>query len=384
MQKIFHTPEGVRDIFQDECRQKLEIQRKILETFHLYGYEDVETPTFEFFEVFSREVGTTPSKDLYKFFDREGNTLVLRPDFTPSIARCAASHFPVEREPACLCYTGNTFVNSSSFQGRMKEATQMGVERIGDSSADSDAELLAMIAHSLRAAGLEEFQISVGQVDFFKALLEDAKMSEDVEYELRELISNKNNFGVEELVRGENLQEELENAFFQLPYLFGGEEVLRKAKNLTSNQRAIRAINRLEEIYEILKYYGYEKYVSFDLGMLSKFRYYTGIIFQAYTYGTGEPIVKGGRYDNLLEHFGKPACASGFGISIDQLMLALSRQNIPFAKLLSLGRLLGRDSSHLYHGEPQGCHLAGHEAAGRGKMRDSEKIRSVRGEQRDL
>ena len=155
--------------------------------------------------------------------------------------------------------------------------------------------------------------------------------SEDVEYELRELISNKNNFGVEELVRGENLQEELENAFFQLPYLFGGEEVLRKAKNLTSNQRAIRAINRLEEIYEILKYYGYEKYVSFDLGMLSKFRYYTGIIFQAYTYGTGEPIVKGGRYDNLLEHFGKPACASGFGISIDQLMLALSRQNIPFA-----------------------------------------------------
>lgn len=70
MQKIFHTPEGVRDIFQDECRQKLEIQRKILETFHLYGYEDVETPTFEFFEVFSREVGTTPSKDLYKFFDR--------------------------------------------------------------------------------------------------------------------------------------------------------------------------------------------------------------------------------------------------------------------------------------------------------------------------
>ena len=62
--------------------------------------------------------------------------------------------------------------------------------------------------------------------------------------------------------------------------------------------------------------------------MLSKFRYYTGIIFQAYTYGTGEPIVKGGRYNHLLEHFGKAACASGFGISIDQLMLALSRQNI--------------------------------------------------------
>ena len=329
MQRIFHTPEGVRDICQEECRQKLLIQEKIRRVFHLYGFEDIETPTFEFFEVFSREVGTTPSKELYKFFDREGNTLVLRPDFTPSIARCAVSCLPLNGEAVRLCYAGNTFVNNSSFQGRMKEATQMGAERIGDSSSDADAEMLAMVVNCLLEAGLREFQISVGEVNFFKALLEDARKDDEMERKLRELISNKNNFGVEELIRGQNLPKELENAFFQLPYLFGDAEILKKAKKLTSNQRAIRAIHRLEEIYEILKCYGYENYVTFDLGMLSKYRYYTGIIFQAYTYGTGEPIVKGGRYDNLLEHFGKAAAASGFGISIDQLMLALSRQNIP-------------------------------------------------------
>lgn len=329
MQRIFHTPEGVRDICQEECRQKLLIQEKIRRIFHLYGFEDIETPTFEFFEVFSREVGTTPSKELYKFFDREGNTLVLRPDFTPSIARCAVSCLPLNGEAVRLCYAGNTFVNNSSFQGRMKEATQMGAERIGDSSSDADAEMLAMVVNCLLEAGLREFQISVGEVNFFKALLEDARKDDEMERKLRELISNKNNFGVEELIRGQNLPKELENAFFQLPYLFGDAEILKKAKKLTSNQRAIRAIHRLEEIYEILKCYGYENYVTFDLGMLSKYRYYTGIIFQAYTYGTGEPIVKGGRYDNLLEHFGKAAAASGFGISIDQLMLALSRQNIP-------------------------------------------------------
>ncbi|EEG50602.1 ATP phosphoribosyltransferase, regulatory subunit [Blautia hydrogenotrophica DSM 10507] len=329
MERIFHTPEGVRDICQEECRQKLLIQKKIRRIFHLYGFQDIETPTFEFFEVFSREVGTTPSKELYKFFDREGNTLVLRPDFTPSIARCAVSCFPLNMEPVRLCYAGNTFVNNSSFQGRMKEATQMGAERIGDSSSDADAEMLAMVVNCLLETGLRDFQISVGEVNFFKALLEDAKKDDEMERKLRELISNKNNFGVEELIRGQNLPKELENAFFQLPYLFGDAEILKKAKKLTSNQRAIRAIHRLEEIYEILKCYGYENYVTFDLGMLSKYRYYTGIIFQAYTYGTGEPIVKGGRYDNLLEHFGKAAAASGFGISIDQLMLALSRQNIP-------------------------------------------------------
>ena len=198
--------------------------------FHSYGYEDIETPTFEYFEVFSKEVGTIPSKDLYKFFDREGHTLVLRPDFTPSIARAAATYFLPEQEDVRLCYTGNTFINNSSFQGRLKESTQMGVERIGDASVDVDAELLAMMTECLLAAGLTEFQISVGQVQFFKALLEEAGMDEETCENLRSLISSKNNFGVEELILGLNLKPELEQAFLQLPELFGTAEVLQHAK----------------------------------------------------------------------------------------------------------------------------------------------------------
>ena len=74
--------------------------------------------------------------------------------------------------------------------------------------------------------------------------------------------------------------------------------------------------------------YGFEKYISFDLGMISKFDYYTGIIFKAYTYKTGEPVVTGGRYDNLVGQFGKDCPAIGLAIVIDSLMLALSRQNL--------------------------------------------------------
>ena len=72
MQRIFHTPEGVRDIYSSECTRKRTIQEKLHHVFHQYGYEDIETPTFEYFEVFSKEVGTIPSRELYKFFDREG------------------------------------------------------------------------------------------------------------------------------------------------------------------------------------------------------------------------------------------------------------------------------------------------------------------------
>ena len=328
MQRIFHTPEGVRDIYNGECSQKHHLQTEIRKVFDSYGYEEIETPSFEYFEVFSREVGTIPSKDLYKFFDREGNTLVLRPDVTPSVSRACSTYFNPEHQVITLSYTGNTFINNSSYQGRLKETTQMGVERIGDDSAEADAELLAMTVECLLKAGLKEFQVSVGQVDYFKSLLQDANLDIEEEENLRSLISQKNYFGVEDLVRSQNIPESLEKAFLELPHLFGSSEILQKARSLTDNICAIKAVERLEEIYEILKIYGYEKYVSFDFGMLSKFQYYTGIIFQAYTYGTGEPVVKGGRYNNLLKHFGKPAASIGFGITVDNLLMALSRQKI--------------------------------------------------------
>lgn len=328
MQRIFHTPEGVRDIYSQECSRKQKLQEKLHRVFHQYGFEDIETPTFEYFEVFSKEVGTIPSRELYKFFDREGNTLVLRPDFTPSVSRACATYFNPEKEVVSLCYTGNTFINNSSFRGRLKETTQMGVERMGDDSPEADAEILAMTVECLLATGLTEFQVSVGQVDYYKAIFAQTGMSQEEEEELRELISQKNYFGVEELVKNKNMDKSLARVLSQLPQMFGSTEVLEKAKSLTDNPQALKTVARLEEIYELLKVYGYEKYVTFDFAMLSKYHYYTGIIFQAYTYGTGEALIKGGRYNQLMKHFGKPAASIGFAIVVDNLLMALSRQKI--------------------------------------------------------
>lgn len=328
MQRMIHTPEGVRDVYNGECEKKRYLQAKLNKVFRTYGYQNIETPTFEFFDVFSREVGTIPSKELYKFFDREGNTLVLRPDFTPSVVRAASMYFQDDEMPVRLCYQGSTFINNSSYQGRLKESTQMGVELFGDASVDADAEVIALVVRLLKETGLKDFQISIGQVDFFKSLIEEAGMSEETVNQLRQLISNKNHFAVEELVMRQQLSDELEQAFLQLPQMFGGVEILKKAKSLTKNKKAVDAIVRLEEIYEILCHYKVEDHVSFDLGLLSKYRYYTGIIFQGYTYGTGEPLVKGGRYNQLMELFGKPSPAIGFCMVMEQVMNALDRQNI--------------------------------------------------------
>lgn len=328
MKRLIHTPEGVRDIYSEECEKKLYLQGRVQEVFDRFGYRRMDMPALEFFEVFSKELGTVPSKELYKLFDRDGNTLVLRPDFTPSVARAASMYFMEEQMPLRFCYQGNTYINYSSYRGRLRESLQMGVEFLGDNSVDADAEILAMTACAMLQSGLKDFQISVGSVDYFQALLQDAGMPEDVVEELRRRISDKNHFGVEELIEQQKLGKGLERAFLQLPQLFGSAEVLDRALLYTHNRKAVASIERLKEIYGILKAYGYEKYISFDLGMLTQYQYYTGIIFQAYTYGSGEPLAKGGRYDNLCEYFGKKFPAVGFGIQMDQLLLSLDRQKI--------------------------------------------------------
>jgi ATP phosphoribosyltransferase regulatory subunit len=325
---LLHTPEGVRDIYNSECEKKLQLQNNLHRVMKLHGFKDIQTPTFEFFDIFSKERGTVAAKDMYKFFDREGNTLVLRPDITPSIARCAAKYYKDENLPIRLCYVGSTFINNSSYQGKLKESTQLGAELINDSSTDADAQMLALTIECLLQAGLKEFQVEIGEADFFRGLVDEAGFNEEEETQLRILIENKNMFGVEEMISSKEISNELKTVFLTLPELFGALDKLTYAKSLTKNERALKAIERLEQLYEILTLYGLEKYITFDLGMLSKYNYYTGIIFRAYTYGTGDTIANGGRYDNLVSQFGKQAPAIGLAILVDQLMLALSRQKI--------------------------------------------------------
>lgn len=332
--RFLHTPDGVRDICNEECLQKLVLEDRLQTAMRNYGYHSIQTPTFEYFDVFSREIGTIPSRELYKFFDKEGNTLVLRPDMTPSIARLAGKMYANEDFPVRFCYTGNTFVNHASLQGKLREVTQTGAELIGDDSVDADAEMIAMTIDCMKQAGFPEFQVSVGQMDFFHALVEEAALDEDTVEELRRMISRKNQFGIEELLEEHVKDEALIAIFLKLPELYGSVEMLANVKEMTTNSRAIAALERLESIYEIMKFYGMEKYVFFDLGMLTKHRYYTGVIFRSYTYGTGEAIIKGGRYNNLLSYFGKQSPAIGFAVIVNHMMSALMHQKIeiPYEK----------------------------------------------------
>lgn len=328
MEQKMHTPEGVRDIYNRECETKLAIQKKLSTVLHLYGYQDIQTPTFEYDDVFRKEIGSTSTKELYRFFDREGNILTLRPDITPSVARAAATLFETEDFPIRLCYAGNTFTNHTSYQGRLKENTQLGAELIGLDSIEADAEMLAMVVDGLKRTGLKEFQVNIGHVDFIQSLLEATGLEDDEMDEIRTLINNRNYFGVEEILDNRSVKESVKEAFHILPELIGGPEILESAARIAPSAEARLAVTRLQQIYKLLRLYKAEDHVTFDLSMSGSYGYYTGIIFRAYTYGTGDAVVRGGRYDHLLEKFGKSTPSIGFAIIIDELMSALNRQKI--------------------------------------------------------
>lgn len=326
---LLHTPEGVRDIYNGEYARKLVLQSRLRDVCVLYGYNDIQTPSFEFFDVFNKERGSVPSNEMFKFFDRYGNTLVLRPDMTPAIARTAAKYFSEHVLPLKLCYTGNTFINVSKYyQGKLKENTNIGAELIGVSSIDADFEIISMVIDCMKNAGVKEFQVEVGNVMYFKGLLDEAGISGDDEEMLVSLIQEKNYLGVEELLNTLNIDKHIAKVLLELPQLFGSVEVLEKAKSLTNNEEALAAIDRLYELYELLKVTEKDKYISFDLGELSNHAYYTGIIFHAYTFGTGEPVINGGRYDKLIGQFGCDKASIGFSINVDRLMTAIMRQGL--------------------------------------------------------
>lgn len=327
-EKLLHTPEGVRDIYNSECKKKLKVVDQIHHILELYSYQDIETPSFEYFDIFNMDKGSAPSNEMYKFFDRNNNTLVLRPDITPSIARSVAKYYANEQLPVRLCYKGNTFTNAHQHQGKLNECTQIGCELINDDSSAADAEIIACVISCLKATGLKEFQIEIGDVDFFKGIMEEAGLDEETENKIRHFIQLKNFFGLSEFVSNLNIADNIKEAISGFDMLFGGLEMLEKAKNLISNKRSLEAIERMEKVYTALSYYGFDDFIGFDLSMLNRYNYYTGIVFSGYTYGTGAAIVTGGRYNNLLSKFGKDAPSVGFAIHVDELMSAISRNKV--------------------------------------------------------
>lgn len=320
-----HTPNGVNDILSDECVVKREIEETIQSVFLSSGYREVETPMFEYYDCYIGRSGQISQETLFKFFDEQGRVLVLRPDFTTSIARMAATKEQNTPKPLRYMYTGSVFRAEHTEGARRREFTQSGIELIGSASPAADAEVIALAIEGLMAVGVEEMTMEIGQVAFFNGLAEQAGLTKDAAESLRERIDSKDVVGIREILKDLKMDDNIKKLVEELPYLFGDITILDRARVDGLNKTSKAALDNLEDIYNLLCDYGFEKYISIDLGMLQSIDYYTGSIFKCYTHGVGFPVCAGGRYDNLIENFGLKAEAVGVAIGVNRVMTALGK-----------------------------------------------------------
>ena len=320
MAKLLETPYGTQDFLPSEAAAKRIIEQKIFELFRSFGYEEVVTPTMEYLETLTTSSGRTIEPHLFKMFDRNNRTLALRHEMTTPIARLTVSRLKDAPLPLKLSYNTNVFRFRTNQPGRQCEFYQAGVELLGISNAFADAEVIALAAQALKVSGLEDFKICLGQVEFASGLMEEKNLSPEVQSEIKSAIERHDIVALERLPVDDSLKK--------IPKLQGGREILSTAQTLAQNARSRRALDNLTEIYRLLEIYGVADKITFDLGLIRDFEYYTGMVFEAYAAGVGYSLAGGGRYDNMLKDFGMACPATGFALGIERILSARKFQSV--------------------------------------------------------
>ena len=324
--KLLEIPYGTRDFLPTEATEKRIIETKLARLFAGWGYDEVVTPTIEYLETLDRGSSHNLEPHLYKLISKDNRMMALRHEMTTPIARLMGSRLQGREMPLRCSYISSVFRYEQSQTGRQCEFYQAGVEFMGSASAAADAEVIALAVRSVLAAGITDFKVCLGQVEFLSGVMEQYQLEERDAEALKEAMEKHDLVLLEQLVEELNLSESARKALKSLPLLNGGPEMLEKAREIALNARSRRALDNLTEIYHLLEAYQVAEFVQFDLGIIRDFSYYTGMVFEAYTPELGFPLCGGGRYDNLLADFGHPCPATGFALGIERVLLALERR----------------------------------------------------------
>lgn len=323
-----YIPDGVQDILMEDAYMKRKLENTMITTFRHCGFREIVTPSLEFFDSFSGQKELLAQEDMAKSFDAQGRILVLKPDLTVPVARVAATKYK-DLRPLKVCYCQSIFRNSKDRYLDLKEFTQAGCEIIGRGDCGADGEIIATAIRSLEDAGLTDFTIELGQVNYFKGLMEECGCDDDDREDIRLLVNKKDFCGLEKLVDSLGITGDLRRAIVDLPYLYGDVSVLDRISGLAIGETALAAINDLRSLLTDLANRGCSHRIAIDMGMVSSLHYYTGLIFCGYAPGLGVPILTGGRYDSLVEKFGAPDKATGFSVNISYLMEVLKKEGLP-------------------------------------------------------
>ncbi|MFD1427482.1 ATP phosphoribosyltransferase regulatory subunit [Kroppenstedtia sanguinis] len=316
----FEKPMGVRDFPPEFVSGKRWVEKQVEDRFSAWGYREVMTPTLEYFDTVGMASAIAEQK-LFKLLDSQGQTLVLRPDQTAPIARVVSSVLREEPLPIRLSYHAGVYRSQEWEAGRNAEFFQSGVELVGDSSPEADAEVIALAVECLQACGVENIQVSLGHIGLLDARLLEELGEPEMMADLKKSLGRRNLVQFREKVRTSELSTCRQQRLLALLSLRGEREVLQRLQRESQGTESAAAIAHLEAMWDALEDWGVASHVMFDLSLTGSLDYYTGMYFEGYG-ADGSYLLSGGRYDRLMALFGRPAPARGFALKTDRLVMA--------------------------------------------------------------
>ena len=319
-------PKGVRDFLPLKAAKVEYLQQQLQQVYTAWGFRPVMTPQLEFLDVLERGLGDELRDRMFRFDDRQsGRMLAFPPDMTPQIARIAATRMSELPLPLRLYYSGRVLRHTEQQAGKDRDIFQSGVELIGLDSPEADAEMIAMAVEALAAVGAREFTIDIGQVEFFRGVMDGLPLDVRLAGQVADAILRKDSSELKLLLEKSELKDSACEEILSLPRLYGGREVLERAEAAVSNERSRKALDSLAQVLDVLDVYGVLDHVTLDLGELRGLNYHTGITFQGFLSGIGQTVCSGGRYNNLTEKYDFKAPATGFTFSLLNLLFALDK-----------------------------------------------------------
>jgi len=354
-----NIPEGSRDYLFADCAVRRGIEHALSELFERNGYGEVILPAVEYYNTIQHGGSPLPEEAMYKLVDRNGRILVMRPDITIPIARVYATKLRNRPEPQRLYCIQRVFRTGAALGGSAAEIMQGGIELIGAGGAGADCEAIYLAVKALEACGLEDYHIEIGHAGLFRALIDELGADEALTEEIRGLIEKKNFAALGDILAcfGDSRPA---LALQKLISLFGGEEILDEAETLSDAEGARECVAYLKRLMRELRGAGIGDKVLFDVGLVQHIDYYTGIVFQGYAKGAGEPVLNGGRYDMLTAAFGAPAAAVGFGVNINAAAACVKKPDIrrPDRLIVYAEGMLGAALGYMATAEQGSCQLS--------------------------
>ncbi len=315
-------PRGVVVYPPEIASRREKIKEIIISVFRRWGFRQVITPLFEYYDEVFQNLDKSLKGGIVKLVEREtGRLIVLRPDFTPQIARIAATLMKEHPRPLRLYYYGSVFRWPANGVTKEKEMWQVGLELIGLDKPEAGAEMIAISKEVLDALGIQDYRISISNVGFLREVL--LPFEEGERKKIAFALARKDRKELEELISSYNLEEERKKLLFSLIDFIGGEEIFGEIRRIFVTPEIEKHLKDLEEVISVLKNYGLYSNVIIDLSEIRGMAYHTGVFFEVFGRGIGKRLAVGGRYDDLMRMYGSYEPAMGFAVDLDAMYKAV-------------------------------------------------------------